>query len=775
MTDDPTILWHQPSLFGIEMDADKDAWNSGHVSAVVLLEDTPDSVVIATETGGVWVVVQNSVPLQLSDSWDKPDVEALAIGRFGPRHLYAGCAARYGNDSNVTAIAPVIMETDVTTLAPLFNWVPVSPGLPESAGLISKILVFPAAGKIVVCCRTEQPDDTGGIWWADIPTPQFVSGDPPRKPYVWKEAIIDGPRCRAGYWDLAGASVMGNAPLRAQEQLGALRVVAGGFLGGGIYSGGWEGADLVLRRISVAFDDGTEATAVYYQSAGTTSVSSCADVPTVLYASTAWADGRLNSVLRSADAGRSWVFCPALMANPTGPLDLLCLRTGDFGADWTNRISAHGENPGMAALGWQAGTFLTLDGGAEWRLMDGNPHTHSDVHALTFAREVPNSIGQLYIGSDGGLAQVDLDQFLNPTGAPIFRSSFNRQLPSLQCYSYFFRQFTGTLGVVSGNPDMLAVGLQDNGNVYGKLDPSEPWRHNDGGDGGWNAFLADKSYIHNIMGESVSVTNAAGVTSAVPVTLPPPGDPAGLKHYAGDTVVTPGFTRDGRLMLAVASTGTDIYGLFSDGADPPSYSFERLGAGPADKWTTAVWSYTGDKVILGTGDGHFYELDSATGALVEQPVKLPRPKPRKMMAGGSVTRISGFDGRRMFATLANATEQPIGPAKHFPHFPTPPIIQSYVLAFDGASWLPTPAVGLPNAPAFGLLPLAVPHTRVEHALLVSLDGGVWISRNDGATFDRASNGLPRRAHCADLRLQPQQEGGLIYLATYGRSVWQARV
>jgi len=60
-------------------------------------------------------------------------------------------------------------------------------------------------------------------------------------------------------------------------------------------------------------------------------------------------------------------------------------------------------------------------------------------------------------------------------------------------------------------------------------------------------------------------------------------------------------------------------------------------------------------------------------------------------------------------------------------------------------------------------------------MLVSQDGGVWISRDDGATFARASKGLPRRAHGADLRFAPGREGGTIFLATYGRSVWQARI
>jgi PQQ-like domain len=200
-----------------------------------------------------------------------------------------------------------------------------------------------------------------------------------------------------------------------------------------------------------------------------------------------------------------------------------------------------------------------------------------------------------------------------------------------------------------------------------------------------------------------------------------------------------------------------------------------LGAVPADKWTTAVWSFNGDRVFLGTGDGHFYSLDSASGVLTEQAVKLPKLSPSTRMTGGWVTRIAGFDDRSVFATLASATQTSSSPPSSLKPPVVAPVIQSYVLAFDGSGWAPTQAGGLPNTPAFGLLPLAVPHTRVERALLVALDSGVWISRDDGASFAAASKGLPRRAHCADLRFVRGREGGTIYLATYGRSVWQARV
>jgi len=43
-----------------------------------------------------------------------------------------------------------------------------------------------------------------------------------------------------------------------------------------------------------------------------------------------------------------------------------------------------------------------------------------------------------------------------------------------------------------------------------------------------------------------------------------------------------------------------------------------------------------------------------------------------------------------------------------------------------------------------------PNTRVPHALLVSTDDRVYLSREDGAMWQQASMGLPRNPHCADL-------------------------
>src|SRR5206468_4185502 len=111
----------------------------------------------------------------------------------------------------------------------------------------------------------------------------------------------------------------------------------------------------------------------------------------------AWPDGRLNSIINSRDGGRSWTPCSARIFGG-GPFDQIQPLAQDQGKDWNNCISAHPENPGVAALGWVAGPFLTFDEGATWRLVEGGGHLHADLHALCFTQDTPDSVGNLYVG-----------------------------------------------------------------------------------------------------------------------------------------------------------------------------------------------------------------------------------------------------------------------------------------------------------------------------------------------------------------------------------------
>jgi hypothetical protein len=445
MPDDPAVQWVQATGFGILIDEDAEAWHSGHVNDIVELQDR-SAIVVATESGGVWMIDNNSNALPLSDTWDNPDVKCLVLGPDGPRHLFAGCTVAYDSAQKrsyraETGSAPVIMETDSAKLAPLLEWKPVTAALPITAGRVTRIVVIRNLRRIVVACAKVRPGDTGGIFWATIPPTPFNAGAPPRLPYVWKQAKIEGIFNGQGFWDIAIAATRNDPSRDNLEDRRTITLVAGGFGGGGLVVGQWDSADdLVFTRPSVTFDNGVDATALLFDNCGTSSVSSCEISPTVLYAACARPDGRLDSVLRSRDGGRRWTFCAAQKAGGTGPLDLIHPLAGEQGRDWNNCVSAHPTNSGMAALGWQFGLFLTRDGGTSWRFVEASGHLHPDMHALHFSMEIPGSIGNLFVGSDGGVARINLDDFFGLTGQP-FRSDYNRNMPTLQCYSTLIRQF----------------------------------------------------------------------------------------------------------------------------------------------------------------------------------------------------------------------------------------------------------------------------------------------------------------------------------------------
>src|SRR5436853_1952548 len=309
--DDPPVQWQLASPFGILIDESKNAWHSGHVNDVIEFTDR-SAIVVATESGGVWVLSDSADPLPLSTTWDNPDVKCLAMGPDGPRHLFAGCTIAYDSAEKRSyktenGSAPVIMETDSAQLVPLLTWNPIADALLPTAGRITRIVIISHLRRIVVACAKIRPGDTGGIFWSNIPVTRFAPGDPPRAPFKWTEAKVIGAPAAQGFWDLAVAATR-NSPSRDNlEDKRTITLVAGGFAGGGVVVGQWDATDeLVFKRASVAFDDGTDATSVIFDNCGTTSVSSCELRPTVLYAACAWPDGRLNSIINSRDGGRSW-------------------------------------------------------------------------------------------------------------------------------------------------------------------------------------------------------------------------------------------------------------------------------------------------------------------------------------------------------------------------------------------------------------------------------------------------------------------------------------
>ena len=781
MADDSTIRWTLASPFGIQVDEEQDAWFSGHVNDILELDT--GGLLVATQTGGVWSVDPISSTSPLSDEWVDPDINCLAFGPDDPRHVFAGCDGG------------AIRETDLREALPLLAWREITNPLPSIAGSVRRIVVVRHLRRIVAAC-------SNGLFWATIPLPSrnrgclmpFGPKSTPRSPYEWKQANVEGSEKgnSQGFWDVAIGATRNDRSRSQLEDRDVITIVAGGFLSGGLFVGQWnDQGELVMRLASIHNDDNTDATGLFVLM-GTCSVASCELFPTVLYAGCSYkTDGRLFRVLRSQDGGRSWGFCGSEVTTAGDDLTSLA---NDGGLIWNNCISVSPTHPGLVALGWMR-LFLTVDSGHTWRWVIEEKHLHHDIHALRFYPETVGSVHNLYVGSDGGVLRINLDELLDPQpGGHAFLSNYNRQLPTLQCTEtlalfeeggmpagrwHGTGRYYGTLGASRTVPGLIATGAQDNGNLRCLVGVSPtPWLQNsvETGDGGWNAFIADGSYVHTDLGPVflTRLDNRAGEDGfmKVPVNHPPMSE---LSKPVGEPVVSrPAFHNlAGEYLNGLAAVGNQVFALYVDETQGVRshgrYHFDLVGSLPAGEVVAALASFHGGLVFLGTQGGRMYALECKTGRVLELPVVLPKPGPHAAVKGGCINRIALFSESEGYALMNGAIAE-------FDHNGVTQRVSSYyVLRLDGLNWVVTAGLGLRNERMFGLEAVALPHSEVPHALFVTTDDRVYVSRDEGATWQQASQGLPRCPHCTDLRFADVDGEAHLYLGTYGRSVWVAKL
>ena len=374
-----------------------------------------------------------------------------------------------------------------------------------------------------------------------------------------------------------------------------------------------------------------------------------------------------------------------------------------------------------------------------------------------------------------------MDAYLGGNAEPI-QSNYNRLLPTHQCYATFAaRQFYGTLAASHHDPGFLSTGVQDSGNIYCARFPApDPWRHIDFGDGGWNGFLSDGTLLRGTVADAVTAAlsdfgpNLKNI-GLIPVGLPPT-DPAGIHTAAADVVRQPRYRKHAALLTAVAGVGNQLYGCYGDSSVefPNSYHWDPIATLPSEVVISAVGSYDGGTILVGASGRMFVVDTSLGGVLIETPVVLPSPAPGRRMQAGGIYRVVAMSATEAYVMMSGASatwKSPLGA--------TTTVTAAYVLQLDALQWVVTAGAGLPNEPLFGLEVVAEPETRVPHALFVSTDDRVYVSRDKGSSWQQASQGLPRNPHCADLRFGSmsviQNPGAWVCLSTFGRSVYLARV
>ncbi len=715
---DVSVNWTLANPFGIEIkslsttDPLTGVFHAGHVNDVLALGGQHGGApLVGTDAAGVWL-------LQLPGSSISPPATHLT-DNWDSNQVTCLCQGPYGPDHVYAGTAQtggmpgVLYETEDLT-----NWRTISP---PGAGTIYKIVVTNGAPRRIVVAAS------GGVFWSSIPQPGG-SYDP------WKQPIGLPP---GGYSGLA----LGPNDRIVVAAWGA-NVATKHY---GIFYGDWPGGLTMSRSQLPAQTPG--------QGMGRTSLASSPQKPSVMYGVSAnLKDGSIYAILTSSKGGETWTQLPFPPTN-TSTGDPIPYNQGDY----NNCISVSPYDSSVVALGWQK-LIVSRKGAQTWQVFDNHysppanhpdphPELHDDVHAVYFdPSDPPNE--RLYVCSDGGVV-------LTTDKGKTFDSSLNRYLATLECCATIpSRNFHGSLSV-QGN--FLASGLQDNGNVYCALKtttsisaPVSPWvQVADGqGDGGWVALIATGQLITDgIKNDGTWFCDAFQLRSSIPfdcdleqplafdVPVPVAVPAAGI--WAMEPVLAP------TKMYAVATSkdGQIVYGLF--------YDQGNLG------WHEVGWVTAGSISALAT-------LDDGASALVGTDASalfLVKPSRANPTAGQklSVTLPPGTPrgaiNRIVFpsATLAFAAFSFNG--------------NGHILRFDGTAWT-TADSGLPQGPFYGLARDGYGRTWT------CTDDKVFVSRDDGFNWKDASNGLPRRPHCAELRYNfAQQNPPLLYLSTYGHSVW----
>jgi hypothetical protein len=253
-------------------------------------------------------------------------------------------------------------------------------------------------------------------------------------------------------------------------------------------------------------------------------------------------------------------------------------------------------------------------------------------------------------------------------------------------------------------------------------------------------------------GWSYSIWNGTGLTQPNPDTPPidTPPNPNGLQGGLNTPIGTARFPQfinaSGELMYAAAARAANVYGLFArdDGSD---LHWDQLGSIGTGENAKAVSTRDGNSIFIGTDQGNLYRFDAP---YTNGPTQLSINAPSVPAGGRWISAVV-----EIFPTVAFATLNVAG--------------NGYVLSWLGQEWDLTGGA-LPNDLTFQSL--AVPDLGSLYAVTTQR---VYVSHDLGASWATASDGLPTMPHATDLRFATQPSGGYLYLSTYGRSLWRAKL
>ena len=527
---------------------------------------------------------------------------------------------------------------------------------------------------------------------------------------------------------------------------------------------------------------------------------------TVVYAMVGSVDGlSTTNFWRSLDGGATWSDATGVLSNATlsvgGYQDCGSLDIGHDQTWYNQAIVVDPTNADHVLVGGNLCGARTLNGTAPlptWEIVSDwlpnpmtgcttagvLPYVHADWHAATSI--VENGHVRTFAGTDGGIFS-STDVFTNTPPEQVTWTHHNRGLTTHLFYS------VASGDPASGNPFVLFGGLQDNGTRI-RVDPHSPSVFNQpvGGDGigatvhtssTGTTYWASVEFGRLYCQPSATVTCTVGDdwTELDPVLNQPP-DPHGdggrepptrddsepfFEHYANvetDTVGQSVLTHtDGQVFVTVRqSDGTLTWQAISQDLTGTGHGFGNV---------TASRTIPGLYGAAGTVSAAPFFLTTSGNT----PAVWKQAQPVRPVAG--TARLTG---------PSSIDFPPVTPTGHVPGdvfigaftgtlndaLGTPPPDDKghlYRTTDGGMTWTSIvgadPAHRLPNVPVFVVKYDPVTPTTIYAGTLI----GVYISSDDGATWDRMGDGLPM-VPVRDIYVARNQD--FIRVATYGRGLWE---
>jgi hypothetical protein len=781
--------------------------DSGRPSAILVDPRDSNIVYVAVSGGGVWKTFDFLSPtgptwMPLTDTQPNMAVGSLAMDPANPDKLYLASGDAFdvsGNTVQTSSDGGGSWSTPVT----LAGTYPAPNSFNAAVRDIRSLAVQGTtvlAGTNVGLFRST--DGGASFTLVDLPNPAGRT----LTESIWSVVSVGG-----GAWVVSGVTGCSDTSGPPPIYQGA---AAGTACPAGNYAAIWRSTDgATWTQVTVPAATGTGR--VTLAAGGTANPAT-----TPVYAYVGATDGLSTlGFWRSLDGGKTWANATGTLANPTlvvpgGSRDCESTNLGHDQTWYNQAIVVDPTNPDHVLAGGNLCGARTLNGTSatpKWELVshwlpdlsvlgttaNGKlPYVHADWHTGTIA--VMNGVVRAFAGSDGGIF-ASTDVFTKPIPEQTTWTHYNRGLATHLIYS------VASGDPVTMNPFVLYGGLQDNGTRF-RTSPTTPTVFNQpvGGDGIGatvhastlgTVYWASVEFGHMFCRPSASVDCAEGqnwvdTMSGLPVRSPDSpeeiqkdidyahGLPAAddsepfLVHYANVETDTAGQS------VLTHTTGQIwvVTTVSSTSATWKAISQDLTNLTPARGFSNVIASRTIPGLYGAVGDvSAFPFYYSTTGNtlstwVVSQPVR-PTGTTERLTGPSSmdfppVTPPGKTKGQVYIGSFVGTLIDPATSARR-----PPPDDKGrlYRTTDAGQTWTSIvgadPAHRLPNVPVYVVKYDPVTPTTIY----AGTDIGMYISLDDGATWDRMGDGFPM-VPVRDMYIAKNQE--FIRVATYGRGFWE---